>query len=88
MKSLLLVILVRRIKGLVLILLVKDFFYQSLDEIKLLKFVNKQDPADEHHILSVVFYDYFYHQVCLGMFCDTMTYAKELISSTTFLQFS
>lgn len=40
----------------------KDFFDQSLDEIKLLKFVNKHDPADEHHILRL--YDYYYHQVC------------------------
>lgn len=40
----------------------KDFFDQSLDEIKLLKFVNKNDPADEHHLLRL--YDYFYHQVC------------------------
>ncbi|XP_073283147.1 uncharacterized protein [Primulina huaijiensis] len=38
----------------------KDFFDQSLDEIKLLKFVNRHDPADEHHILRL--YDYFYHQ--------------------------
>ncbi|KAH6762770.1 Protein kinase superfamily protein [Perilla frutescens var. hirtella] len=38
----------------------KDFFDQSLDEIKLLKFVNKNDPADKHHILRL--YDYFYHQ--------------------------
>ncbi|CAA2975289.1 LAMMER dual specificity kinase [Olea europaea subsp. europaea] len=38
----------------------KDFFDQSLDEIKLLKYVNKHDPADEHHILRL--YDYFYHQ--------------------------
>ncbi|KAK7372493.1 hypothetical protein VNO80_05873 [Phaseolus coccineus] len=38
----------------------KDFFDQSLDEIKLLKLVNKGDPADEHHILRL--YDYFYHQ--------------------------
>lgn len=39
----------------------KDFFDQSLDEIKLLKYVNKHDPADTHHILRL--YDYFYHQV-------------------------
>lgn len=39
----------------------KDFFDQSLDEIKLLKFVNKYDPLDEHHVLRL--YDYFYHQV-------------------------
>ncbi|KVI09949.1 dual specificity tyrosine-phosphorylation-regulated kinase 4 [Cynara cardunculus var. scolymus] len=38
----------------------KDFFDQSLDEIKLLKLVNKHDPADEHHILRL--YDYFYFQ--------------------------
>ncbi|GFP87786.1 dual specificity protein kinase pom1, partial [Phtheirospermum japonicum] len=38
----------------------KDFFDQSLDEIKLLKLVNKCDPADERHILRL--YDYFYHQ--------------------------
>ncbi|KAL3625919.1 hypothetical protein CASFOL_030448 [Castilleja foliolosa] len=29
-------------------------------KIKLLKFVNKYDPADERHILHL--YDYFYHQ--------------------------
>lgn len=40
----------------------KDFFDQSLDEIKLLKFVNKYDPDDEHHILRL--YDFFYYQVC------------------------
>lgn len=39
----------------------KDFFDQSLDEIKLLKFVNKYDPLDEYHVLRL--YDYFYHQV-------------------------
>lgn len=39
----------------------KEFFDQSLDEIKLLKLVNKHDPADEHHILRL--YDYFYYQV-------------------------
>ncbi|GER54670.1 kinase family protein [Striga asiatica] len=38
----------------------KDFFDQSLDEIKLLKFVNKHDPADGSHILRL--YDYFYCQ--------------------------
>jgi serine/threonine protein kinase len=39
----------------------KDFFDQSLDEIKLLKYVNKHDPADRYHILHL--YDYFYHRV-------------------------
>ncbi|KAG8068362.1 hypothetical protein GUJ93_ZPchr0005g14755 [Zizania palustris] len=35
-------------------------FSKSLDEIKLLKFVNKYDPDDEHHILRL--YDFFYYQ--------------------------
>ncbi|KAL6962818.1 hypothetical protein U1Q18_037779 [Sarracenia purpurea var. burkii] len=39
----------------------KDFFDQSLDEIKLLKFVNRHDPADKYHILRL--YDYFYYRV-------------------------
>ena len=44
----------------------KDFFDQSLDEIKLLKHVNKHDPSDEHHLLRLS--DYFYHQVCIIWF--------------------
>jgi serine/threonine protein kinase len=38
----------------------KDFFDQSLDEIKLLKLLNSADPADEHNLLRL--YDYFYHR--------------------------
>ncbi|PIA32265.1 hypothetical protein AQUCO_04500097v1 [Aquilegia coerulea] len=48
----------------------KDFFDQSLDEIKLLKFVNKHDPADKHHILRL--YDYFYHQEHLFIVCELL----------------
>ncbi|KAM6582456.1 hypothetical protein CsatB_009458 [Cannabis sativa] len=48
----------------------KDFFDQSLDEIKLLKFVNKNDPADERHILRL--YDYFYHQEHLFIVCELL----------------
>uniref|UniRef100_A0A2P2QPN6 Uncharacterized protein MANES_07G130000 n=1 Tax=Rhizophora mucronata TaxID=61149 RepID=A0A2P2QPN6_RHIMU len=48
----------------------KDFFDQSLDEIKLLKLVNKYDPADEHHILRL--YDYFYHQEHLFIVCELL----------------
>ncbi|KAJ4978980.1 hypothetical protein NE237_009760 [Protea cynaroides] len=48
----------------------KDFFDQSLDEIKLLKFVNKHDPADERHILRL--YDYFYHQEHLFIVCELL----------------
>jgi hypothetical protein len=48
----------------------KDFFDQSLDEIKLLKYVNKHDPADKYHILRL--YDYFYYRVsgCMLGFLD------------------
>ncbi|KAL5995590.1 hypothetical protein ACLOJK_025654 [Asimina triloba] len=48
----------------------KDFFDQSLDEIKLLKFVNKYDPADERHILRL--FDYFYHQEHLFIVCELL----------------
>ncbi|XP_022748211.1 dual specificity tyrosine-phosphorylation-regulated kinase 4-like [Durio zibethinus] len=48
----------------------KDFFDQSLDEIKLLKLVNKYDPRDEHHILRL--YDYFYHQEHLFIVCELL----------------
>ncbi|KAJ8438711.1 hypothetical protein Cgig2_013757 [Carnegiea gigantea] len=48
----------------------KDFFDQSLDEIKLLKYVNKHDPADEHHIIRL--YDYFYHQEHLFIVCELL----------------
>uniref|UniRef100_A0A7N1A7G1 Protein kinase domain-containing protein n=1 Tax=Kalanchoe fedtschenkoi TaxID=63787 RepID=A0A7N1A7G1_KALFE len=48
----------------------KDFFDQSLDEIKLLKFVNKNDPADKHHILRL--YDYFYYREHLLIVCELL----------------
>ncbi|KAG5557985.1 hypothetical protein RHGRI_008032 [Rhododendron griersonianum] len=48
----------------------KDFFDQSLDEIKLLKFVNKHDPGDERHILRL--YDYFYFQEHLFIVCELL----------------
>ncbi|XP_021904023.1 serine/threonine-protein kinase ppk15 isoform X2 [Carica papaya] len=48
----------------------KDFFDQSLDEIKLLKLVNKHDPGDERHILRL--YDYFYHQEHLFIVCELL----------------
>ncbi|XVE52491.1 hypothetical protein DITRI_Ditri02bG0126300 [Diplodiscus trichospermus] len=48
----------------------KDFFDQSLDEIKLLKLVNKYDPGDENHILRL--YDYFYHQEHLFIVCELL----------------
>ncbi|KAL5721960.1 hypothetical protein ACHQM5_005537 [Ranunculus cassubicifolius] len=48
----------------------KDFFDQSLDEIKLLKFVNKNDPADKYHILRL--YDYFYYREHLLIVCELL----------------
>ncbi|KAJ6432510.1 hypothetical protein OIU84_019697 [Salix udensis] len=45
-------------------------FSKSLDEIKLLKIVNKHDPADERHILRL--YDYFYHQEHLFIVCELL----------------
>ncbi|KAM7482883.1 hypothetical protein LguiB_007466 [Lonicera macranthoides] len=48
----------------------KDFFDQSLDEIKLLKFVNKHDPGDKCHILRL--YDYFYYREHLLIVCELL----------------
>lgn len=42
----------------------KDYFDQSLDEIKLLRYVNGADPEDEHHIVRL--YDFFYYKVRHG----------------------
>ena len=39
----------------------KDYFDQSLDEIKLLSHINTADPLDEHGLLRL--YDYFYYKV-------------------------
>merc|ERR1711959_104005 len=38
----------------------KDFMDQSLDEIKLLKYINVNGDVDEHSCLRL--YDYFYHR--------------------------
>lgn len=40
----------------------KDYFDQSLDEIRLLQYINAADPADEHSLLRL--YDFFYFKVC------------------------
>ena len=42
----------------------KDYFDQSLDEIKLLKYVNDHDPNDEYGILHL--FDHFYYKVGAG----------------------
>jgi len=38
----------------------KDFFDQSLDEIKLLKYINCNGNVDQNHVLRL--YDHFYHK--------------------------
>eukprot|EP00967_Tisochrysis_lutea_P152852 scaffold300432_cov18-Tisochrysis_lutea.AAC.1 len=43
----------------------KDYFDQSLDEIKLLKFTNAYDPEDKHNIVRL--YDFFYYKVRCSM---------------------
>ncbi|KAI3706039.1 hypothetical protein L1987_76292 [Smallanthus sonchifolius] len=48
----------------------KDFFDQSLDEIKLLKFINKHDPGDKYHLLRL--YDYFYYREHLLIVCELL----------------
>jgi len=48
----------------------KDFFDQSLDEIKLLRYMRKHDPRDEHHVLRM--YDYFYHREHLFLVCELL----------------
>ena len=39
----------------------KDYMDQSLDEIKLLRYVNEHDPEDEQGLLQL--YDFFYYKV-------------------------
>ena len=43
----------------------KDFLDQSLDEIKLLRYINAVGDPDEHNVLRL--YEYFYHKehLCL-----------------------
>ena len=38
----------------------KDFLDQSLDEIKLLRYINAVGDPDEHNVLRL--YEYFYHK--------------------------
>ncbi|CAN6998573.1 unnamed protein product [Brassica oleracea var. botrytis] len=48
----------------------KDFFDQSLDEIKRLQYINKHDPADKYHLLQL--YDYFYYREHLLIVCELL----------------
>jgi len=38
----------------------KDFFDQSLDEIKLMQYISSGGDADENHVLRLL--DFFYHK--------------------------
>ena len=48
----------------------KDFFDQSLDEIKLLKYLNAHDRDDSHHIVQL--YEFFYHKEHLFIVCELL----------------
>lgn len=53
----------------------KDYFDQSLDEIKLLKYINEADPDDEHGMLRL--FDYFYYKVSLQQQVWSMYWARH-----------
>eukprot|EP00607_Mallomonas_marina_P010090 CAMPEP_0182419856 /NCGR_PEP_ID=MMETSP1167-20130531/4210_1 /TAXON_ID=2988 /ORGANISM="Mallomonas Sp, Strain CCMP3275" /LENGTH=785 /DNA_ID=CAMNT_0024594991 /DNA_START=38 /DNA_END=2392 /DNA_ORIENTATION=- len=48
----------------------KDFFDQSLDEIKLLQYINSMGDADRHNVLKLV--DYFYCKEHLFIVCELL----------------
>jgi len=48
----------------------KDFFDQSLDEIKLLAYLKHHDEADEHNIVHML--DFFYHKEHLFIVCELL----------------
>lgn len=48
----------------------KDFFDQSLDEIKLLAYLKYHDEADEHNIVHML--DFFYHKEHLFIVCELL----------------
>eukprot|EP00301_Raphidiophrys_heterophryoidea_P028079 c9967_g1_i1.p1 GENE.c9967_g1_i1~~c9967_g1_i1.p1 ORF type:complete len:537 (-),score=136.95 c9967_g1_i1:162-1772(-) len=48
----------------------KDYFDQSLDEVKLIKYINAHDPDDSHHILQM--FDFFYFKEHLFIVCELL----------------
>jgi serine/threonine protein kinase len=48
----------------------KDYFDQSLDEIKLLQYINACDPGDEHGVLRL--HDFFYYREHLILVCELL----------------
>lgn len=57
----------------------KDYFDQSLDEIKLLKYINESDPDDEHGMLRL--FDYFYYKVGLHPYCEAHNSVSTLCAA-------
>ncbi|KAA6369646.1 MAG: putative Dual specificity protein kinase pom1, partial [Streblomastix strix] len=48
----------------------KEYFDQSVDEIKLLHYVNVHDPEDRFHLVRM--YDYFYYKEHLFIMCELL----------------
>jgi len=48
----------------------KEFLDQSLDEIRLLQYINSNGNADEKNVLQI--YDYFYHKEHLFIVCELL----------------
>lgn len=48
----------------------KDFFDQSLDEIRLLRYINSSGDADEYNVIQL--YDFFYHREHLFLVCELL----------------
>jgi hypothetical protein len=51
----------------------KEYFDQSLDEIKLLQYINSRGDPEEKHVLRLI--DYFYHK-------EHLFIVSELLRST------
>jgi serine/threonine protein kinase len=48
----------------------KEYVDQSLDEIKILQYLNVHDPDDIYHIVRM--YDYFYYKEHLFIMCELL----------------
>ncbi len=61
----------------------KSFFDQSIDEVRLLRYINAADPLDRHGILRL--YDFFYHRVRCCSHCGCPGYLLIRLEKLTFL---
>ena len=59
----------------------KDFFDQSLDEIKLLQYINAHGDADEHNVLKLI--DFFYCKEHLFIVSELLRYVYTDIKTKT-----